>query len=154
MVWDLWPMDSKFRGVVHSQIKCTDFKSSTKKKSLDDFSDFSNFLFLVHEDFINKIGFKHRIWGIVHSQVRYTDFKCSKKSLDFLYFSDFLRGVRGFFWVNNPSVNLCCYFYFVYNDSKFLQNVSACHLIYLVIFILWKCGKGFLRAGFEPATYG
>ena len=98
------------RGVVHSQIGCTDFKSS--EKFLDfffyffgffrifwifsDFLDFLDFLdifdfsknFLAYEDFINKKGFKHWI-RVVHSQIRYTDFKSSKKSLNSLDFFGF-----------------------------------------------------------------
>ena len=57
--------------------------------------------------FMNKKGFKHWIRGVVHSQISCTDFKSSKKFLYlldfFLIFRIFLRGVRGFFWVNNPS---------------------------------------------------
>ena len=101
------------RGVVHFQIRCTDFKSS--KKSLDFFiifhifGIFSNFfpVFWVYEDFMNKNGSKHWNRGVVHSQIRYTVFKSSKKILGFFGFfpdfSDFFGSVRGFFWVKNPS---------------------------------------------------
>ena len=58
----------------------------------------------MYEDFLNKKGFKHWIRWVVHSHIWYTDFKSSKKSLNFLdFFRIFLGGVRGFFWVNNPS---------------------------------------------------
>ena len=52
-----------------------------------------------------KKGFKQWIRRVVHSQNRYTDFKSSKKILGFLdFYRIFFGGVRGFFWVNNPSV--------------------------------------------------
>ena len=51
-----------FRGVVHSQIGCTDFKSSkTNFRIFSDFLDFSDFsgFFGVYEDFMNKKNIKH-----------------------------------------------------------------------------------------------
>ena len=73
-------------GVVHSQIRCTNLKSS-KKKSLD----FPEFFKNVYEDFINKKGFKDWIRG-----------ESSKKKFGFF---GFFGGVyEDFFWVNNPSI--------------------------------------------------
>ena len=86
-------------GVVHSQISCTDFKSS--KKILWFFRNFLIFRnsFFVYEDFIIKKGFKYWNRGVVQSQIRYTDFKSSKKSLDFLHF---FRIFRIFFFGEQP----------------------------------------------------
>ena len=111
------------RGVVHSQIGCTNFKYSKKSLDLLDFSDFyiffgffcfSNFLsfsdffyffgfFWVYENFMNKKGFEQWHRGVVHSQIMCTDFKSSKEIFGFFRIFRIFFSVRGFFWVNNPS---------------------------------------------------
>ena len=101
------------RGVVHSQIRCTEFKSSKKSLDFMDFFRFSVFFWIFSDFFriffgvrgFKKKGFKYCIRGVVLSQIRYTDFKSSKKkSLDF---SDFFEEVyEDFFRVNNPSILL------------------------------------------------
>ena len=89
----------KIRGVVQSQIGCTDFKSL--KKSLDllnilDFFGFFGFFsgfFWVYGDFINIKGFKLWNRGVVHSQIRYTYLKISKNPWIFWIFFGFFWGV-------------------------------------------------------------
>ena len=78
-----WKINWIYRGVVHSQKRCTEFKSSNKIQGF--FLDFSKF-FWVYEDFINKKGFRHWIRGVVHSQIRYTDLKSSKTILGYFGF--------------------------------------------------------------------
>ena len=47
------------RGVVHSQIGCTDFKILKKKLELLEFFRFFPGFLWVYEDFVNKKEFKH-----------------------------------------------------------------------------------------------
>ena len=131
------------RGVVHSQIGCSDFKSLKKcLEFLDFFRIFRIFLW-VYQDFMNIKGFKHGNRGVVHSQIRCTDFKSSKKSFEFFdffrIFRIFLGGVRGFFWVNKPSQH---YIYLIILNNESLDNKFKRAQWYKIkISVCWENGN-------------